>query len=317
MIVSLTPMADMAPVPRVEVRLEPLQVVDGGSASVTGSALEGGSASVTGPALDGGNMSTVLIDVPAGTDRVTVWRRCERRAMKVGGGVDRAFGGSLALLDLEAGFDTLSTYELECFDGATRLGRVNLGSTVLPGPADLSMAVVQQPLDPSLCAVVPFTWDSTSQSARVTPGALVTTEGASYATSIAAGPRGGVSGVRLVFAAETREVAAAVWSTVGTEDSPQLPVWLVRSRHPLLPRVFFCDTRELVEESVNLHLGGVQSRFVVPTTEVSRPAPALVISPLSYSDLDAAFASYSARDAAFSTYSAADSAWEFAGASGG
>lgn len=317
MIVSLTPLPDMAPVPRVEVRLEAAVVYDGGSPGETGPSLSGGTPGGTGQVLDGGTPATVSVDVPAGTDRVTLWRTCQGRSIKVRGGVDRFYGGSFALLDLEAGFDRASTYELECWDGSTPVGRVALGSVTLPGPDDPWVTVVQQPLEPRLNVVFEETGVNAPGVGRVGPGSLVTVEGKSYPTVLSQGPRGGLSGVELSFAATTREVAAAAWATVGSEDDPQLPVWLVRSRHPLLPAVFFCDNRGLQEIGVNLHVGGTESRFELTVEEVAPPAPALVVSPLSYTDLDVSFPGYDVMDAAFTSYDARDSAWEYAGASGG
>lgn len=317
MIVTLTPLADMGPVPRVEVRVSPSTTYDGGAPGDSAPDLSGGSPAAAGPVFDAGTPSTLMVDVPEGADRVTLWRACEGRSLKVRGGVDRFYGGSFALLDLEAGFDRPSAYELECWDGATSLGRVSLGSVVLPGPADPWVTVVQQPLEPRLSVVFEETEVNAPGVGRVGPASLVTVEGASYPRLVSQGPRSGLSGVELSFIATTRETAAAAWATVGTEDDPQLPVWLVRSRHPLLPAVFFCDTRGLQEVGVNLHVGGSQSRFELTVDEVAPPAPALVISPLSYDDLDVSFVSYDAMDDAFTSYDARDSAFEYAGASGG
>lgn len=317
MIVTLTPLPDMAPVPRVEVRVSPSTTYDGGSPGDAAPDLSGGTPATGGPVFDAGTPATVTVEVPDGTDRVTLWRSCGGRSLKVRGGVGRFYAGSFALLDLEAGFDRPSSYELECWAGSSSLGRVSLGSVVLPGPADPWVTVVQQPLEPRLNVVFEETEVNAPGIGRVGPGSLVTVEGASYPTVLSQGPRSGLSGVELSFIATTRETAAAAWATVGSEDDPQLPVWLVRSRHPLLPAVFFCDNRGLQEIGVNLHVGGSQSRFELTVDEVAPPAPALVAASLTYSDLASVFPTYSEMAAEFVTYSVMGSAFEYAGAAGG
>ena len=318
MIVSLTPFTDFAPVPRVEVRVDPMLVFDGGGPGTSGAPLlDGGAPGSTGAPFEGGDPGTLMVDVPEGTDRVTVWRRCRGRALKVRGAVDRAFMESVSLLDFEAGFDATSTYELECFAGGLPVGRVTLGSVVLPGPADKFATVVQQPLNPALNVVLEETDVHVPSVERVAPGASVDVMGRSYPTLVSAGPRGGVTGAELVFAAKDRATADAVWATLGDEDRPQLPVWLVRSRHPLLPPVFFTDAFSLRESGVDLHVGGSQSAFSLTATEVAPPAPALVVSPLTYTDLAAVFPTYSGMAEALPTYSGWASAYEYAGAAGG
>ena len=315
MIVSLTPIPESY---RVKIRIEPMLEFDGGAPGAVGAPLlDGGSPGSSGPVLDGGDPSMVALDLPAGTDRITVWRRCQGRAMKVRGAVGRSFVESFEALDYEAGFDVPSTYEIECFAGEQELGRVVVGSTVLPGPPEKYSTLIQQPLDPSLFVLLEESDVNVSSVERSAPGGSVGVMGRSYPTVVSAGPRGGVTGAELQLVAKDRATADAVWATLGTEDRPQLPIWLVRSRHPLLPAVFFTDAYSLRETGVNLHVGGEQSVFSLVANEVAPPAPALVVSPLTYFDLDAVFASYDERDAAFASYNEMDAAYEYAGAAGG
>lgn len=95
-----------------------------------------------------------------------------------------------------------------------------------------------------------------------------------------------------------------------------MPVWLIRAHHGFLPRVFFCYVRTLVEVDINLRHRGEWTRFQAVVDEIAPPAPALVISPLSYTDLDVTFESYDDMDAAFPSYNARDTAWDLAGAAG-
>jgi hypothetical protein len=317
-IVSLTPLSDFAPVPRVEIRLtEEVFSWDGGDAGADGpDLLDGGGASSGGGGFDAGTASTVVVDVPAGTDRVTFWRSTEGRPLKVRGGVQRAFSGSAGLLDLEAGFDVPSSYEVECFSGSVSLGRLPLGSVVLPWTGDPDACLVQQPLNPRLNAVVvnlEGSWPAISRSA---PGERVYTQGSSYPSVVGFGPRQGITDAAVDFGASTRDVASRVWATLGTQEAPQLPIWLIRTHQGLLPRVFFGMVDTLQEIDVDLWNGG-WSRFSSQLTEVAPPAPALVESPLRYSDLAAVFPTYSALKAALPRYSQVTTAFEYAGAAGG
>ena len=318
MIVSLTPLPDMAPVPRVEIRVDPMLVFDGGGPGTSGAPLlDGGAPGATGAPFEGGDPGTIMVDVPEGTDRVTVWRRSEGRAVKVRGAVERSFLGSVGLLDFEAGFDTDSTYELECFSGGDPVGRVTLGTTVLPWSGDPNGVLVQQPLDPSLNAVVVNLEGSWPQVVRDAPSELVHTQGRSLPTLVSSGPRRGVEGLEVDFGVTDRVSAERLWGTLGSEERPQLPVWLVRSPRGILPRVFFGRVGALAEVDVDTRTGGGWTRFQASLDEVAPPAPALVVSPLTYFDLDAVFASYDARDEAFASYNEMDAAWEYAGAAGG
>lgn len=318
MIVSLTPHTDMAPVPRVEIRLEESLLYDGGDSSTPGGdTLDGGDASASGSTVDGGTPTTLIVDVPEGTDSVTLWRVSEGRRMKVRGAIDRFFAGELGVLDLEAGRKGASSqYEIECFVDGELAGTRSLGAITLPTPGPLYQTVIQQPLNPFLSVVLEEFTASVPSITREAPGEVVYTEGSRYPTLISAGPRRGVTGVQLDFIAPSRELAAQMWATLGTDDNPQLPAWLIRSNHPLLPAVFFCEVLSLAEVDHNLYVGGSQSRFRATVTEIAPPAPGLVISPLSYPDLDVTFESYDDMDEAFPSYNARDTAWDLAGAAG-
>lgn len=317
MIVTLQPFADMNPVPRVQISLEEGLLFDGGDAAEAGvSDLDGGDAVGSGSLVDGGVASTVSVDVPEGTDRVTLWRTCGGRRLKVRGGIGRVFSGALGLLDLEAGRGVSSSYELECWAGDARVGVVSLGSALLPGSESGYHTVVQQPLNPRLSVVLEELDVMVPEVSRVAPGDSVRVEGSSFPSLVGFGPRSGVQGVELAFACLDRVTAGRVWATLGDEVSPQLPVWLVRSTHPLLPPVFFCDARSLREVSLDLDIGGVQSRFFMSTSEVAPPVPGLVVASLSYPDLAAVFPTYSEMALELPTYSRMASAWDYAGAAG-
>lgn len=266
--------------------------------------------------VPGVSVSFAAADIPAGTTKVTVWREADGRTFKVRGGVDRAFSASLGLLDLEAPFDTESAYELECWNGATFLSRILLGSVTLPWTGGDNELLIQQPLDPHLCLVVENLDGSWPAITRDSAGERVLTEGAHYPVLIGFGPRQAAKSVDLDVAVTSRAEAATLWATLGTEERPQLPVWLIRPHYGLLPRVFFCHVQTVAEVDIDTAMGNEWSRFKSTVDQIAPPAPALIVSPLSYTDLDVTYASYTTMDSAFASYNARDTAWNLAGASG-
>jgi hypothetical protein len=316
-IVFLIPRPDFLPVPRVEIRMEAEAFSwDGGSAGGEGSdELDGGNAGLSSPGFDAGTAAAEFIDVPAGVDSLTLWRVSEGRRMKVRGAVGRVFAGSFSTQDVEAPFDTDASYEVEFFDSGMSVASQSVGKVILPWEGDPLGCLLQQPLDPSLNAVVVNLAGSADSVTREAPFELVHTEGNSAPSLIGAGPRRLASNVAVDFAAPSRATSRAVWATLGTDQDPQLPIWLVRPHAGLMPRVFFAGVKALTESEVDLRFGGEWTRFSASVDEVAPPAPALVIAPLSYSDLDT-YDSYSARDAAYGSYSAQDSDYSLAGAAG-
>lgn len=279
MTVVLTPHGDMDPVPRVEIVVE-------------------------------------ASDLPAGTDRVTFWRVSEGHSLKVRDGIDRTMVASVSLIDLEPGRGASSTYEAECWDGTVSLGRIALGTVFVPWVGATTSVLVQQPLDPHLSLEVHNlvgSWPDLTQDA---PGEAVYTEGDSLPTVVGFGPRTGFEDVTIDFGVSSREDAARLRATLGTRGDPQVQVWLIRGGDSFLPRVFFCHVKRLVEVDINNRLGKGWSRFRATVTECKPPAPALVVSLLSYDDLDAGYTSYTARDAAYASYDLQDRDYSLAGLAG-
>lgn len=274
MTVVLTPRPTMAPVPRVEISV--------GSA-----------------------------DLPAGTNRVTLWRVANGREFKVRDGIDRVMVSTLSLIDVEPDLIGSVAYEAECWNGSNRLGRVSLGSTTVGWQGG---TVIQQPLDPSLAVEVQLNWGTAVELTRSTPGDLVFASGAVTPEYVGFGPRRSLQGVKLAF-----EVAPAdremLHATLGTYAVQQLPIWLVRSTDVRWPAVFFCHVPSLTDVD-RTGFGGDVLGFETTVDEVSPPAPALVVSLLSYEDLDVSFASYAAMDAAYASYDERDRDYSLAGAAG-
>lgn len=317
MIATLVPEAGFAPVPHIRIRIDDADSWDGGAPGSSGpSVLNGGNPSTTGSGYDAGSPSSVAVSIPAGTDTVTLWWVSEGRSDLVPGAVRRPLTTAFGHLDVEAGFDVATAYELECFDGAVSLGRIPIGQTVLPWEGDEDGCLVQQPLNPYLHASVynlegswpSLTWDA--------PGELVRTQGAVFPSLVGAGPRQASQDVSMNFGAPSREVSDQVRATLGTQADPQLPVWLIRTHQGILPRRFYGHVKTLKETDLGFTGDEWWSEFSATVTEVARPAPGLQMSPLSYDDIDVSYASYDEMDAAYASYDVKDTDWSLAGASG-
>lgn len=318
MIVTLTPRTDFFPVPRVEITIEPLAVFDGGSAESTGSGtLSGGSAGATGSLVTGGDASTTPIDIPDGTDSVTLWWRSQGRTDRVRGAISRFFTGAGGFLDLEAGLNVPTTYELECSVHGTSVARVSLGTVTLPGGGDQSEVILQQPFDPSLNVTVLNLVGAGSSMTFTAAGDLVLPEGAVQPILVAAGPRQSASAIPVSFVVRSDADAQRVLAILGTSTQQQPPIWLLRSKQGILPRRVFMLVSSLTQTDIDHPTGGEWSAFQATVTEVAAPAPALVKPSLRYSDLAAVFRTYSAIGAALPRYSEWSTAWKYAGAAGG
>ena len=318
MILTLTPEPGFAPVPHIRISIVDADSWDGGVPSTTGpDSISGGSPSTSGSGYDAGSPFSRYVTLPDGTDTVTLWWKSQGGTDLVAGAVKRPMTTAFGHLDVEAGFDVSTAYEIECFDGSRRLGRVSLGSAVLPWEGDPEACLVQQPLNPYLNAVVTNlegSWPSMTWNA---PGELVRTQGSRFPTLVGAGPRQAAEEVAVDFGAPSRSVAAQVRATLGTQSDPQMPVWLIRSHQGILPRRFYAHVKTLKETDLDEMAGGeMWSEFTATVSEISRPAPGLLLSPLSYDDLDASYASYTARDAAYRSYDEMDTDWALAGAAG-
>lgn len=320
MIIRLVPHLDFSPTPRVDVRLvDEAFTWDGGTPGVTGpDSLDGGTPSTTSGGYDAGDPFTRVVDIPEGTDTVTLRSTSEGRTFSVRGGIERAFSRPFGIQDVEPPLRGVPvSYALDCFAAGVSVGTVDLGSVTVPRLGQLYDAVIQPPFEPQLAVHLEEMQANVPSITRNAPLALVTPEDAYVPSVIARGRRAGLTDVELDLAIPDRETARKVWATLGTEDDPQIPVWLIRSTNPLLPGVFFCAVESPVEVSVDLHYGGVQSRLLVRVTEVAPPAPGLVVSPLSYDDIDVSYPDYTTADSAYGSYGERDTDWSLAGAAGG
>lgn len=317
MIATLTPEPGFAPVPHVRISIVDADTWDGGTPAGGGTdAIDGGTPSDATAGFDAGSPDTLSVELPDGTDTVTLWWVSEGSSDLVPGAVRRPLTTAFGHLDVEAGFDVATGYEVECFAGETRLARVPIGSVVLPWEGDENGCLIQQPLNPYLSAVVTNMSGSWPSISREAPGELVRVQGAVFPTLVGAGPRQAAKEVALEFGVQGRDMASRLWATLGSEGDPQLPVWLIRSHQGILPRRFYGHVKTLTETDAGYTGDEWWSEFSSSVSQVARPAPGLQVSPLSYDDLDISYESYGARDAAYASYDEMDTDWTLAGAAG-
>lgn len=269
---TLTPHTDYNPVPRVEIDL-------------------------------------VGSDVPAGTKFITLLATVEGRSFEVRGVIEEGWAGAAGYLDMEAPFGVPVTYTLVAMNAAKApIARTNIGTTQV----DCNDTLIQQPLNPQLNAIVHRLAATGAEIRRSVDADTRYPEGSVYPVVTARSPRHGITGLVLDVLVESTTMAKRLRATLGRDDAPELPVWLVRTPPPQpIPRLLFCYVPELME--VDLSWGRNIARFSATVDEVLPPAPGLIVPLLEYADLDAAYATYAARDAAYATYADGDSDWTLAG----
>lgn len=248
----------------------------------------------------------VLVDVPvsefpAGSVTVSLTRTSEGRTFAVRGGQRLPATSPAIVLDPEPPFQVVSSYTVVGHDASGNIvGSWPVGSVVV----NFDQAVIQQPLDPRLSVQVTRLKGTAEKLSRETPGSVAYPQGRVLPGLVGLGPRRGLRNVNLELFVDSLEDADMLQSTLGTYDTPQLPVWLVRT--PIgqrVPRVFFCHVPELEEYAV---IGSAQNeyvRFSASVTEVSPPAAGISAAVLTHSDMKVFFATHTAVKAQYATHS--------------
>ena len=248
----------------------------------------------------------VLVDVPVvlfpvGSVTVSLERTAEGRTFAVRGGARKPVSAPLIVIDLEAPFGVVSSYTVVGYDAAGGIvGSWPVGVVTL----DYEGTVIQQPLDPRLSAIVDRLSATGVELVRSTPGSVVYPQASVLPSVIGLGPRRGLQGVALSVVAESEEQADRLQETLGTYDTPQLPIWLVRTPPgQRIPRVFFCHVPELVEVDTYRYTGTGWVQFDATVTEVRPPAVSITAAVLTYSDIATRYSTYSGLGAVYATYS--------------
>lgn len=261
---SLTPFADMAPVPRVLVDVP-------------------------------------VVEFPAGSVTVSVQSTCEGRTIAVRGAQRLPATSPIIVLDPEPGLMVPTSYTVLGYDASGHvIGSRPIGSTTVL----FDQAVIQQPLDPRLSAVVDWRDGTTDELVRESPGDPAFPSGQVLPVLVGLGPRRGLQGVVLDMVVESPTDAAQLQASLGTYDMPQLPVWLVRTPPNIdLPRVFFCHVPKLSKLDTYRHTGTGFTHFRTVVDEVRPPAPGISASVLTHSDMKVFFTTHTQVKAAYATHS--------------
>lgn len=261
---SLTPFADMAPVPRVLVDVP-------------------------------------VSEFPEGSVSVSLTRTAEGRTFAVRGGQRLPVSSPAIVLDPEAPFGVESSYTVMGYgaDGVV-VGSWPLGAITL----DFSGTVIQQPLDPRLSVEVVRLSEMARETQRMTPGETAYPQGRVLPGLVGLGPRRGIQGMTVDVLVDTDEAADALQETLGTYETRQLPVWLVRTPPgQRFPRVFFCHVPDLVEIPVFGAADPGLVRFTANVTEVRPPAAGISAAVLTHSDMKVFFATHTEVKAQYATHS--------------
>jgi len=246
----------------------------------------------------------------ATTATVTVFRIVEGREFRVRSAVNAAAAGTFTRLDFECPFGVPATYRAEMFTAAgVSLGFTDSVSVTL----NVVDAWMHNPLNPAAALLVDLDYNSARSIARPTPGDILYPEGRSVGVVITK-QRRGIVGVDLMVTTDTAAEAAAVDDMLGGYDTRVVPVLCLRTPPFIrLPRTFFAVILEPVQRPINIHAGGQLTEWDLPATEVSPPAPSLIIPLLTRDDISAFFATRTAVNVAHLTRDAVSRRYDLAG----
>lgn len=277
-----------------------------------GVTIAGGVVSVEVPAAtltpfpDMGPVPRVLVDVPtlafpSGSVTVSLTRTAEGRTFDVRGGQKLPASSPVIVVDAEAPFGVESSYTVMGYDadGAV-VGSWPVGTVTL----EYEGTVIQQPLDPRLSVQVQLLGGTASELVRPTPGEPAYPQGRTLPGVVGLGPRRGLQGLSIQIETETPADAVMLDATLGTYETPQLPIWLIRTvPDGHLPRVLFCHVPELVKHDTYLATDYGQAHFSATVTEVTPPAAGITAAALAHSDMKVFFSTHTEVKAQYGTHS--------------
>lgn len=247
----------------------------------------------------------VLVDAgtalfPAGSVTVSLMRTAEGRTFDVRGGQRLPAGSPAVVLDAEAPFGVVSTYTVFGYDVAGNLvGSFPVGTVTL----NFAGTVVQQPLDARLSVRLDRQDGTGFELARTTPGTTVYAQGQVLPGLVGLGPRRGLQNVTMNLVVESAADADKLQATLGTYETRQIPVWLVRTPpDQRIPRVFFCHVPQLVEMDTYRHTNSGLVQYQATVEEVRPPATGVTAAVLTHSDMKVFFTTHTGVKARYATH---------------
>ena len=222
-----------------------------------------------------------------GTATVTVFRIVQGRTFRVRAAVNAAAAGSFTRLDFEVPFGVAASYRAEMFDVAG----VSLGFTD-PTVVTLSVADawIHNPLEPATALRVDLDYTSAKTITRPTVGEVFHPDGRTVGVLIS-GQRRGIVGVELMVSTGVEANAIGLDDMLGKYDTRGVPILCLRTPPYIrLPRTFYAAILEPVQRPINVHMGGALTEWDFTSTEVSPPAPGLLVPLLTRLDINTFYA---------------------------
>lgn len=254
-------------------------------------------------------VDVLVEDLPAGTERFTVWRVAAGRRFKVRSlvNVDAVDGGTAR--DFEAPFGVESGYQVELFDvNGNTSGYSDMAYATLTGLGE-NEAWLHDPLDPAGSLKVLVVAGTAKTLRRDASMDVLQVPSRSVGIGFPS-TRGGVA-APLVCATQTRADGESFDALFGGYDSDALSIVCVRSRKEtwLPPTLFAFGVPELAPFGFD----GETVVWSVPLQEVAPPTPAVVTPLLTYDHFTAYYATYDDFTAAYPDYITASRDYSLAG----
>lgn len=241
----------------------------------------------------------VLVEPPAGVDRLTVTRTAGGRKFKVRGLVDVLAADGATIRDHEAGFNVPSVYQAEYFTGGVSSGFSEPASTTLYGLQE-GWAWFTDPLDPLSAVKVRLLDGAAAELLRATPGESVGVPRRSVGISLP-GTRGGLQQVVLDCYTDTREDAEKLDALFGGYDSDALSILCIRALpETWLPPTLFAFVGSPAKRPIGT--SGKILTWGITGDETTPPAPAFVMPLLTYDAFTARYAEYAEFTATYPSY---------------
>ena len=248
----------------------------------------------------------------AGTVSVTLWRLSDGREDRVRGAIQRPVAGELTHIDYEVPLDTSVTYRAECFDTTgQQLGFTDGVETTVPGQG----CWVHNPLDPLGGIRVDLLGRAAQDIQAPNLGEIYRIPGQRVGVFLA-GAQAGLTGLDVSLATDSVADRDAMLEMLGRGSKDLPPILCFRPSGEYLvaiPKLLYAVVPNFSVQDVTVQLtGDGVTHFVGEGTEVAPPAPGLFVPLLTYSDVDAAYATYAALRADNLTYGSLNRRYDLA-----